>query len=317
VNGSVEYFWWSPTGTKILIGVAGRGSDKGTGEGSGSTPANETPISAWTPTVEDNISDLSGLPWRTNWIYDAASHNSFQVSRRGMNIWESNWYGYDHIVAVASESPEENTWYTATLSVIDVKSGEDCILYRSSRQIGLPISTVSGSRLAAIEALCSDRALIAGNVLFFDKSGTAAEVDIGGVDASQIIWRGEHRLLVVGLRGLETVAGEVMITDEGSSVLELWATSETCGLKYPSVTSVSSASFAVMLESWTRYPALAIVTRGVGCRVLASLDHEGGEWLRSRLGPIEEVHWTASDGLEIQGLLCLPAAMFDKPYPWC
>lgn len=38
VEGSVEYFSWSPTGQHILFGVADRGSDKRTGEGSGNVP---------------------------------------------------------------------------------------------------------------------------------------------------------------------------------------------------------------------------------------------------------------------------------------
>ncbi|KAH8820216.1 prolyl endopeptidase [Xylogone sp. PMI_703] len=315
LDGSVEYFWWSPSGAQILIGVAGRGSDKRTVEGSGNVPARETGLPAWTPTVEENISDPLELPWRESWIYDTITRECFQISRRGLNVWEANWYGPDYIAAVTTEAPDENTWYTAAVTMIDIKSGKDRIIYNTLRQVGLPVSTPSGARLALIEALCSDRALIAGNVLLIDRSGSTTRVDTARVDVTQIIWRGEDHLFFIGLRGLQTVAGEVIITDEGSSVTELWVTSETCGLKYPSATLVIGRSFAVMLESWTRYPTLAIITDGDDLKIIASLDHEGGKWLCSKCGPIQEVRWKASDGLEIQGLLCLPNNPSSGPYP--
>ena len=53
-------------------------------------------------------------------------------------------------------------WYTAPLVLIDVANGEDRVLAKSDVQFGLPAGAPDGSRVAAIEAPCSDRQLVSG-----------------------------------------------------------------------------------------------------------------------------------------------------------
>lgn len=108
------------------------------------------------------------------------------------------------------------------------------------------------------------------------------------------------------------MAGDIHIA--ANKAHELYETKETCGGRYPEASIVRKDDrFVIIGESWTRYPEVAMITGG-NYQTVASLDHEGGVWLRSNLGPVEEVKWTAPDGLEIEGVLVLPKTG-SKPYP--
>jgi dipeptidyl aminopeptidase/acylaminoacyl peptidase len=306
-----EYLHWSPNGKRVLIGMAGRGADRAAADGSGTAGAATEDVPTWMPEVESGDLETS---WRTIWVYDTTDGSLRQVNKPGMNVWEANWCGDDRTVAIVSDQPGEEAWYTARLVVIEIESGAEQVIHSSPRQLGLPCASPSGDHVAVVQAACSDRGIIAGDILLFDRISTSDTkpmvLDIRKTDATYMRWRDDGQLFYVGQRGLETVAGDVDI--KSKALKEIWASSETCGTWYP-VAWPTADGFIAVCESWTRHPEIAAIT-GDGYRTIVSLDHGGGKWLKSQLGTVEEVKWNAPDGLEIQGLLHLPKGA-AAPYP--
>ena len=101
-------------------------------------------------------------------------------------------------------------------------------------QLGWATGSPGGSHAAVVEAVCSDRVIVAGELLLIDPaSGEARAVDTQGVDITWTAWRDDERLFAIGVRGLEPVALEVRAGD--ASATEIWVGSGSCGASlYPS-----------------------------------------------------------------------------------
>src|SRR5215468_12282034 len=207
VPGTVEYLAWSPDGTRILLGVAGLGAEMADAQGSGTAGADESGLPAWYPEVE------AGTPedaWRSLWLYTPASGELASVSPEGLNVWEAAWSGSGHVLAITSERPSENDWYCAVLSRLDISTGEVTELVRSDAQLGLPAGTSDGRRAAVVEAVCSDRWIVAGDLIVLDlAAGTRCAVDTAGTDVTSVQWIDGTRLGYTGQRHLDCVAGFV------------------------------------------------------------------------------------------------------------
>ena len=315
VNGSAEYFYWSPAGSKILVGVAGRQADAGDAEGSGKVGKTKDDCPKWMPVVEVGIPDDV---WRTLWLFDIEAGTIQPVGSPGLgksvrtNVWEANWCGSDKVVCIASAKPNEGAWYSSCIELTEITSRVTHILYRPVRQLANPVGSPSGKQVAVIEALGSDRGVMAGNILLIDISTNSAQrLNTNHVDVNCRAWPEEDSLFVVGFRGLETVAG--MVDTINNKFEELWSTTESSGKFRPEATWLTGSTFAVVLESWTRYPEVAVVSRG-SSSTITTFDHEGANWLRSRLGQVRAMKWNLTDNLEIQGLLFLPKRA-TPPYP--
>ena len=304
VDGTIEYAEWSPDGGSILLGVASMEADKAGAEGSGSEDAAEEAPS-WLPEVER--SDGSG-EWRRLYLFDVAEGTARQVSSDDVTVWEAAWCGPGRIAAIVSNDPGEDAWYDSTLALIDVATGQDRALYETGtilRQVGVPAGNPSGSRLAVIQALSSDRGIMAGDLLLVDPtSGRATAVDTHGVDVTHVAWRDDDHLLWVGLRGLDTVAGEVEAATGASQ--EVWATDETSGYWQPEAVPLPDGSFALVLESYERPQEIAVVRDGKPDTVV-SFAHDGTRYAQETGGRIERVAWQGRDGLDLQGFVLLPA----------
>lgn len=80
VEGSVEYFHWSPSGRRILLAVAERGADRAGGQGSGTIGESTTDGRPdWMPEVHDSNPDTG---WRRLYLYDADSRTRSPRSAR-------------------------------------------------------------------------------------------------------------------------------------------------------------------------------------------------------------------------------------------
>jgi dipeptidyl aminopeptidase/acylaminoacyl peptidase len=308
VDGSVEYHAWSPNGSRILLGVAGRGAELAGVQGSGTVKSGADDSPSWLPSVETS-SHQAG--WRALWIYEPEAGEMRRTSREGLNVWEAAWCGDSGILAIASDGPGEESWYTAPLALIDPATGKERILLESDVQLGLPAAAPSGRRVAVVQALCSDRLVVAGELLLLDpENGAATPVDTMGVDVTHVAWRDETRLLFTGLRGMDVVVGE---HDTGSGLTaERWVTNESCGFVYPEARPLADEGFVVVLDSYDRHPEVTVIRDGEA-RVIASLAHDGSRHLDAVSGKIERTSWRATDGLEIEGLLVRPEG--SEPHP--
>ena len=132
-----------------------------------------------------------------------------QASPDEDNVWEAAWCGDRAVVAIVSEGAGEGAWYGAELALIDpaARTRARC---GARVQLGWASGSPGGTYAAVVEAVCSDRVIVAGELLLIDPaSGEARAVDTHGVDVTWTAWRDDERLLAIGVRGLEPVALDV------------------------------------------------------------------------------------------------------------
>jgi dipeptidyl aminopeptidase/acylaminoacyl peptidase len=308
IEGWLEYLQWSPDGTRILIGAAGYGADISGGQGA-VTSRQSSDRPAWMPEVE---TDEESYRWRQLWLYDVGGNTMTRVNHDGQNVWEAAWCGNDSIAAIASPGPGEGLWYSAHLHLLNVHSGERRELYVPKDQLGSPASAPSGRHLAFVEAVCSDRWLVAGVLCLMDaRSGRIERIDTGNVDVTFSEWRSEQHVLIAGHRGLETVVG---VYDRAAGVFrETWSSSEvTVAGFFAKVAGLPRVGDCVLVgEGFTRAPEIVAIRDGEYevARSFALADPD----VYSALNRIERRTWKARDGLDIQGWLLLPHG--SAPHP--
>jgi len=302
VDGWVEYFHWSADGVRILLAVAGHGADISGGQGAVTSNQVTQNLPSWIPQVETADEDFR---WRGAWIYDVEANTVQKIDATNANIWEAVWCGNGHIAAVVSPRPAENLWYNATLQLIDIRSGQCRELYKPRDQLGWPASSPSGTHAVVVDAVCSDRGVVAGELVLIETASLETQrIDTGGVDVTYTEWRSDRVVLLAGHRGLETVVG---IYDIGKrAYVERWASREvSTNGRYASVSGFNDRGDCVLEgEGFTRAPELAIVQDGEYQRI-KSFDLGDAEYIRA-VARVDAVTWLAPDGLEIEGWLLLP-----------
>jgi len=315
VPGTVEFLAWSPDGTRILLGVAGLEAEVADAQGSGTVGSGESELPAWYPEVE------AGTPedaWRSLWLYTPATGELAKVTPDGLNVWEAAWSGPGHVLAITSQQPGEDDWYSAVLSRLDLAAGEVTELLRSDVQLGLPAGSADGTRAAVVQAVCSDRWIVAGDLILLDLvTGTRCAVDTAGTDVTAIQWIDGSRLGYVGQRHLDSVAG---IADAGDGPLPKTITAKELASSgqswaswfHPAGAFTSDGRLVVIRSDYQTPQEIAIVGTGAD-QVLASLTHAGTDYIRSIAGSATDVSWTAPDGTVIEGIVCTPPG--DGPFP--
>jgi dipeptidyl aminopeptidase/acylaminoacyl peptidase len=309
VTGWVEYLRWSPDGRRILLGVAGHGADLSGIQGAIRTPDDEKDIPSWMPRVEGEVGSFE---WRRLWVYELET----DVMRSGLagdqNVWEAAWCGVNTIACVISPDPAESAWYTARLSLLDLGDGTAREIYNPSYQIGVPAGSPSGEQVAIIEAVCSDRFLVAGDLHLVDiNSGGVRNVDTHGVDVTYLEWRSSTKLLVAGHRGFETVIGLYELTTH--EFTESWSSTDiTTSGRYAIAAGLGDKGDCVMIaEGFVRAPEIGVIRSGQYVP-LKSLNYDYAETFAA-VTSIEPIRWLAPDGLEIQGWLLLPLGKGPHP----
>ena len=311
VPGTIEWFDWSPDGNRLLVQTAGLDADAAGAQGSGTIakPVSED-APEWLPDVEDNVPENM---WRDAWTVEASTGDVRRANAPGVNVWEAAWLGNSHFAAIVSENPRESAWYGAPLAACAL-GGAMQIVHRPNEEMGLPAASPDGRYVAVVEACCSDRAVVAGDVLLFDRAvseDVPRRVDTGGVDVTHLAWAGEARFLYVGVRRFETVAGYIDAASGRS--IERWSTRETCGKRYPSAWPVPGRdAFVVALHSYDRFASIAVVENG-HARIAADLGDAGSAYVASEGGTLTDVTWRGRDGLEIDGYLISPPG--PGPHP--
>ena len=174
VEGVAELHAWSPNGTAVLVVVAGLEAEQSDAVGSGVIGQSED-LPPWIPEVESF--DGVDRTRRRLMIMEMASGELRPACRADLNIWEAAWCEDDCIVAIASEEPGESAWYRARVVLIDTSAGTDRTLFESDVQLGWVSSSPTSDVVAVVEAVCSDRLVVAGDLLLIDPTdgdGSAA-----------------------------------------------------------------------------------------------------------------------------------------------
>ena len=306
VPGVVEHHRWSADGRRILLVVAGEAAEQADALGSG-TLAQAADRPAWLPEVESVDAEDD---WRSLWLIDLEAGEARRISRDGLNVWEATWLGDDRAAAVVSEAPGEGAWYSSPLAVIDLATGTERILRTSEVQLGYAEGSPDGATIAVIEAVCSDRYLVAGDLLLVDATtGETRTVDGLPGDALWHRWTG-HGLLASSLDGLVSVVSDV---DAAAAMAKERWRSAAGGTSW-AVTGVPLGDDGfVTTRSASRVPPELVAVRDGEEPVVVSVRHAGHEALLPHLGTVEALRWTAPDGLEIEGILRTPPG--DGPFP--
>jgi len=308
VPGTIEYAHWSPDGRQILLGVAGLGAELSGGQGSGRNGGAADELPSWHPAVDSGVPDDA---WRRLWLYAADTGELSRLSPDGLNCWEAGWCGPDQVVAITSTRAGEDDWYSAALTLIDCATGRSRELLHSDVQLGLPCGSPDGSRVAVVQAVCSDRWIVAGDAILIDLASGAREVlDTSGVDVTSVQWIGSGQLGYLGQRHLDSVAGLADLAT--GTVTELLSTAVSCGGRYPEGAFTADGRVVVVQDAYHLPPQVTLVGRDKE-EVLASLAHAGTDYLLSIAGTAQAISWPAPDGLTIEGVLCLPPG--DGPFP--
>lgn len=309
VSGWVEYLHWSPDGTRILLGVAGHGADISGGQGAIPSSRVTEDVPPWMPLVETGDESYR---WRRTWVYELGTNSVHQVSGAGTNVWEAVWCGNDALAGVVSSGSGEGLWYNARLALIELTSGNTREIYTPEDQLGWPASSPSGRHLAIVEAMCSDRWIVAGELRLIEvASGKVQRVDTCGVDITSTEWRSDERLLLAGHRGLETVVG--CYDTVSATFTEMWSSRKlSTGGFYVTVSGLNETGDCVLVgEGFLNAPEIAVIRNGV-YRAVKSFDLGYADHVKV-IETAEGVTWRAPDGLEIQGWLLRPK---DKgPHP--
>lgn len=247
---------------------------------------------------------------RQCYVVDRHSGSVRNITPAGLNVWEMCWAGPDTALAVCSAQPGESGWYDPQLTRLDIASATATCLYvpQSGRQLASPVW--ADGRSAVIEATCSDRGVVAGDVVLLDPEGNAVPLDTQGVDVSSLHFPAAGHLGYAGLRGLVSVIGRM--DPERATVTEVRSTDQTFHGWTPQIRTDTAGRFHGFLESYKTWPRLVTVTEAK-TRTVFDPAHEGTAFVRDRAGRMEEVSWTSSDGQRIEGLLVVPDG--PPPYP--
>jgi len=302
-EGWVEYLHWRADGRALLLGVAGVGADLAGAQGGVASKREASNVPGWMPEVDTGD---EAHRWRSLVVLDLESGSLQPASPTGFNPWEATWLGRDAIVAIGSDSPDEAAWYSSTLRVIDPLARTARELYRSKQQIGWPSAAPDARHVAVIEATCSDRGLVAGDLLVLNLRGAVQRCPINDVDATFTSWVSSTEVLYAGHRSFETVVGVYDIV--GARARELWTSAtQTVGSRiYPEVAPVPGRpdTFACTAVGFLDAPALC-VWNGEALRPVRRF---GNDESASSLEGVsaEQTRWKAPDGLEIHGWLLSP-----------
>jgi dipeptidyl aminopeptidase/acylaminoacyl peptidase len=310
VDGWVEYLHWSADGKRILLGVAGHGADVSGAQGAISSLPIHQDRPSWMPRIQ---SGHESYRWRRAWIYELATGKVWPAPASDLNLWEVVWWSNDALAAIASPGPLEGFWYSARLYRIELQTGQSSEVYRPKEQLGWPAASSSGAHLAFVEAVCSDRWIVAGDLKLLERSsGNVRAVETHNIDVSYTEWRSDRKLLVAGHRGFESVLALYDVVAD--TLAEVWTSATiTTGGSYIAFSGVGVEGDAVLIgEGFARAPEVGVIREGA-YRTVKSFDL-GYQTHAEAIDAADPVSWPAPDGLNIDGWLLRPRAS-QRPYP--
>lgn len=311
VTGWVEAIQWSVCGQKVLLSVAGHGADTSSGQGAITSNQGGEGKASWMPDIQ--CGDES-YRWRSTWIYNRSTKVIEKVSPLGINIWEASWCGHNQVAVIASTAPTEAAWYSASLGLIDIASGQYQEIYQPKDQLGGLKGSPEGTHIAFIEAICSDRGLIAGNLLIFDRQTNQTKtIQTNSVDITHSQWRSESELFLSGHRGAESVVLEYDLQSE--VVADFWSNTKLSGVgRYlqPVALGDGNGDCLFIAEGFLTAPEIGKIHEG-HYETIVPFNHNASKRVKKWISKVESITWQASDGVDIQGWLLRPHG--TGPFP--
>jgi len=318
-GGSIEEIAWAPDGGSLLVLSADLGLD--TAGSLNAVTITESQQAAPDPIV---VSGPPGL--RRLWHVNRAAGAATAVDLDGRNVWDFSWDGAATLAAIVSADPSESGWYTASVAVFDLGAGARLVAqYQPRWQLGVPRLSPDGRQLAFIEGVCSDRGIIAGELMLAD-AGQAGLTprSLGQDNVIYLDWRDAGSLVCTKLAGLGATIG-VVRTD--GSAGPAWHGDVTVGFRHHVRTSVDAAGqrLVTVAEGANAPPeafSLALTSLTQTSRTQTSrtqtqaTDPAPGAWsaitaFNAGIVPDQPpawqpLRWKSDDGQEIEGLLVLP-----------
>jgi dipeptidyl aminopeptidase/acylaminoacyl peptidase len=302
VGGTVEEIVWAPDGGSLLLLAADVGLD--TAGSLNAVTIAEARQAAPDPVV---ISGPAGL--RRLWQVDRPTGAFRPVDLGGRNVWDFGWTGSGALAAIVSADPSESGWYTASLEVFDLADpARPLATYRPGRQLGVPRLSPDGRQLAFIEGVCSDRGIIAGELMITAVGAGDLPVRRLGLDnVTHLDWRDAGTLVCTTMTGLGST---VEVADvAGGDGTRAWHGDVTLGYRHHVRTSMDATG-----------RRLVTVAEGANAPPeayhLSLTGEEAGRWtpltalnagLIPQSRPVwEPLHWKSADGQEVEGIVVLP-----------
>jgi dipeptidyl aminopeptidase/acylaminoacyl peptidase len=310
--GSIEEIAWAPDGASLLVLAADLGLDT-----AGSLNAVTIEAADTLPPDPVVVSGPPGL--RRLWRVDRATGVVSELDLGGRNVWDFSWDGAGTLAAIVSADPSESGWYTATIAVFDVAAGPARLVaeYRPRWQLGVPRLSPDARQLAFIEGVCSDRGIIAGELMLAETSG-GGELparSLGQDNVTYLDWRDSAALVCTKLTGVGATIG--VVGSDGTAG-PAWHGDVTVGFRHHVRTSQDAAGqrLITVAEGANAPPeafSLALPPAGTPDRApdgwtqvssfnAGSVPDQPPGW--------ESVRWASADGQQIEGILVLPP---DRP----
>jgi dipeptidyl aminopeptidase/acylaminoacyl peptidase len=315
IRGSVEEIAWSADGTSLMVLAADVGLDT-----AGSL--NAVSITDASRAGPDPIV-LSGPPGlRRLYHVDRASGSTRELDLAGLTVWDFSWNGTHALAAFVSADPSESGWYGAAVVVYQLSASvREVARYQPRWQLGIPRLAQDGSRLAFVEGVCSDRGILAGQLMIADVAGSQLHVRQAGVDNVKYLdWLDGESILYTAASGLGSVIGTAAGSGETEPPAPLWRADLTLGYRYHARTSADAAGRRVVaVAEGASYPP------EVGCLTIGDDGSASWAWVtdfNSEVAGLADGDWPAwqsvtwtSDGQEIEGILVLPPGRPAKGLP--
>jgi dipeptidyl aminopeptidase/acylaminoacyl peptidase len=136
------------------------------------------------------------------------------------------------------------------------------------------------------------------------KTGKCRPLATNDIDITFTHWRDNKRLLVAGVRKLESVVADLVVSS--GKVNERWVSKTLCctNFYYPAAAAVpGTQNHCVVSAVGFRQAQEIQYATGTNAKVLISFAHRGSAAIVRKLRAVEPYHWKAPDGTEIQGWL--------------
>jgi dipeptidyl aminopeptidase/acylaminoacyl peptidase len=296
LHGSAERVAWSADGSRLLVLAADPG-------------LYALDWSARAVTGADGIAPRHRRPGearRRLFLVAVASGATEEVGPAGQSVWEFDWDGADVLVGLVSDDPSGSGWYGARVALLDPATRTSRSLYRGGRSLEGVALSPDGRHVAVIEGNTSDPGLLVGSMIVVDiASGEASDPWPGLETVGYATWAGDDHLWYARMAGTMTAAGELWLDGrrEEGSLDDAYVGPDLCK---PSVEVLADGSIYACHQAHGLAPEIARFDPAVdgGWRRLTGFNDAIAT---GRAFPeVRQIHWTAADGVEIEGRLLLP-----------